>query len=191
MDQLADALRAQGDLIAPLPSNTRFAAQTKTGEREAASETGSYSVRSIEPGDALAYRSILERTSEEDRYCRFFHVVNHFELRDIKRFVEPREDTIGFIAEDGTNPLGVAHAFLLSDASAEVAIVVASDARHHGIGHSLLEHIVAELRARHCETASAVSLSANSAFAHLAKSIGMTPIGAGETTNWTLHITAE
>jgi L-amino acid N-acyltransferase YncA len=78
------------------------------------------------------------------------------------------------------------HAFFISDTCAEVAIVVASDARQHGIGHALIERIVNELRARGCDTACAVSLSTNGAFSHLAQSMGMTPAGAGETTNWTL-----
>jgi hypothetical protein len=69
-------------------------------------------IRPIASSDSESYRSILLRTTPEDLYCRFFHVVDHIEECDIAPFVEPRVDTIGFIAEDGTKPLGVAHAFL-------------------------------------------------------------------------------
>ena len=42
-------------------------------------------IRAIELTDDNAYLSILERTSEEDRYCRFFHVINHFTKENISK----------------------------------------------------------------------------------------------------------
>jgi len=47
-------------------------------------------VRSIVPSDEDAYRAILEDTSAEDRYCRFFHLVDHFDPDEAQRFVETR-----------------------------------------------------------------------------------------------------
>ncbi len=154
-------------------------------------------IRPIEPRDVEAYRSVLERTSEEDRYCRFFHAVNHFELSDVRPFVEPCADMIGFIAEDGRTALGAAHAFYVAPpiaappsaalASAEIAIVVASDARHLGVGRALLEHLIRVLRARHCTNVTAFSLNGNNAFSHLARSVGMVPIGPpAEMMTWSL-----
>jgi len=67
-------------------------------------------VRSIVPSDEDAYRAILEDTSAEDRYCRFFHLVDHFDPDEAQRFVETRPDMIGVIAFDGDSPLGAAHA---------------------------------------------------------------------------------
>jgi GNAT superfamily N-acetyltransferase len=149
-------------------------------------------IRPIAFGDADSYRSILERTSEEDRYCRFFHVVNHFDLSDIRRFVEPRLDTIGLIAEEDGVPYGVAHAFFLSDHSAEIAIVVAGDVRRHGVGHALLERLLGELRSRQFTEVIAMALSVNSSFAHLAASVGMTPSGPLDgMTTWTLSVPVE
>lgn len=146
-------------------------------------------VRAISPSDGDAYRGILERTTEEDRYCRFFHIVNHFDLSDIKRFVDPRPDTIGVIAESGTLALGVAHIFFLSDESAEIAIVVARDARNRGVGKALLENIVELARTRRLTTLIAYAFSLNSAFSHLAHSVGMTPAGSNdETVTWTLAL---
>ena len=58
-------------------------------------------VRSIEPSDEEAYRAILESTSAEDRYCRFFHLVDHFDPDEVHRFVETRPDMIGMIALGG------------------------------------------------------------------------------------------
>ncbi len=149
-------------------------------------------IRPIAPTDSDSYRSILERTTPEDLYCRFFHVVDQAELDDVKPFVELRPDTIGFIAEYESKPLGVAHAFLSPNrAEAEIAIVVARDARRCDVGHALLERLIDELRARKCRVVSAYSLSGNSAFSHLARSVGMRPIGPpSDVMTWTLAASA-
>jgi hypothetical protein len=149
-------------------------------------------IRPIAPTDSDSYRNILERTTAEDLYCRFFHVVDQDELSDVRPFVETRSDTIGFIAEDGSVPLGVAHAFLSSNrAQAEIAIVVARDARRCDVGHALLERLFDELRARECRVVSAYSLSSNCAFSHLARSVGMRPSGPpSDVMTWTLAASA-
>jgi GNAT superfamily N-acetyltransferase len=149
-------------------------------------------IRPIAPTDSASYRSILERTTAEDLYCRFFHVVDAAEIADVKPFVEPRPDAIGFIAEDGTQALGAAHAFFSPDrAEAEIAIVVARDARRCDVGHALLERLIDELRARKCRVVSAYSLSGNSAFSHLARSVGMRPTGPpSDVMTWTLAASA-
>jgi GNAT superfamily N-acetyltransferase len=149
-------------------------------------------IRPILPTDTESYRSILDRTTAEDLYCRFFHVVDHIEACDLKPFVESRPDTIGFIAEDGTKALGVAHAFLTANsAEAEIAVVVARDARRCDIGHLLLERLFDELRARNCHGVCAYALSGNSAFSHLARSVGMRPTGPpSDVMTWTLAATA-
>ncbi|HEY0614844.1 MAG TPA: hypothetical protein VGC96_09405, partial [Candidatus Elarobacter sp.] len=85
-------------------------------------------VRPIEPSDEAAYRAILETTTAEDRYCRFFHRVDHFDPEEIRRFVEARPDMLGAIALEGETPLGAAHAALLDGETAELAVVVARGA---------------------------------------------------------------
>src|SRR5450631_4660990 len=110
------------------PVQTAIGAQAAHAYHErriAARPRRSVRIRPIAASDAAAYVSILERTTPEDRYCRFFHVVNHFSRNEISRFVEPQTDTIAFIAEENSQPLGVAHLFFSSPASAELAIVVA------------------------------------------------------------------
>jgi GNAT superfamily N-acetyltransferase len=149
-------------------------------------------IRPIAPTDSDSYRSILERTTPEDLYCRFFHVVDTEELSNVKPFVEQRPDTIGFIAEDGTKALGAAHAFFSPNCTeAEIAIVVARDARRCDVGHALLERLIDELRVRKCRVVSAYSLSGNSAFSHLARSVGMRPIGPpSDVMTWMLAASA-
>ncbi|GAC1399646.1 MAG: hypothetical protein NVS3B17_04480 [Vulcanimicrobiaceae bacterium] len=147
-------------------------------------------VRKMTPADEAAYLDILARTSDDDRYYRFFHTVTRFERRDIARFVEARSDTIGVIAEQDGRPLGTAHAFLTKDV-AEIAIVVASDSRRRGVARALLARLVAMLQARRVSTLVAYSLNENVGFVNLARSLGMrasrTP-GDGSVLTWTLAI---
>lgn len=131
-------------------------------------------VRPIVASDEDAYRAILEDTTAEDRYCRFFHVVDHFDPDELHRFVEPRSDTIGMIAFDGETPLGTAHAILLDDTAteAELAIVVARGARRSGVGTALIEALVARLRERGVRRVFACALRENHPLENLARRTG-------------------
>ena len=129
-------------------------------------------IRLIRPDDAAAYRSILERTSDDDRYNRFFHSVDALDPADVQRSVERRSDMIGAIAFDGGVALGAGHAALLNDGSAELAIVVAAGSRRRGVGRELLLRLMVELEKRGYMRFVAYSLHGNAAFAHLARSVG-------------------
>jgi GNAT superfamily N-acetyltransferase len=131
-------------------------------------------VRAIVPSDADNYRDILQRTSAEDRYCRFFHTVDHFGGA-VERYVEARTDTIGLIAEKHGRPLGVAHAFFINEGCAEIAIVVARDARYLGVGRRLFDRLIAALQQRECTSIIAYALTQNGAVSNLARSVGMRP----------------
>ncbi len=111
---------------APRPAD-RALHPLKGRPRDLEESTVQHAGAAIEPTDEDAYRAILETTSAEDRYCRFFHLVDHFDPEEVHRFVETRPDMIGVIAHDGDVPLGAAHAALLDDESAELAIVVSRD----------------------------------------------------------------
>jgi GNAT superfamily N-acetyltransferase len=144
-------------------------------------------VRPIEPSDYEDYLRLLEGTSDEDRFCRFFHVVRHFDPRETRRFVESQPDVVGLIAEDGPRKLGVAHGFLLEGAAAEIAVLVSADARRQGVGGALLNRLVPDLRARGCNRIVAYSLAGNAAFASLATAAGLRAESVrGGTVTWTL-----
>lgn len=131
-------------------------------------------VRAITADDADLYRSILERTSDEDRYCRFFHVIDHLAPQHIARFVTPADDMVGFIAlDDKGRALGAGHAILSSPEEGEIAIVVAQDARRAGVGLALMTYLIAALQARGCRRVFACALWENRALANLAKAVGM------------------
>jgi L-amino acid N-acyltransferase YncA len=148
-------------------------------------------VRPIAPSDEAAYLAILETTSAEDRYCRFFHAVDHFDPNEVRHFVEARSDMIGMIAFEETAPLGAAHAALLDEQTAELAIVVASGERHHGVGAALLDALIAELKRRGYQRLIACALRENTPFGTLAKRTGFIIDEAeGGTLRWLLLLGA-
>jgi RimJ/RimL family protein N-acetyltransferase len=146
-------------------------------------------VRPIAPTDEDAYRTILESTTAEDRFCRFFHLVDHFDPEEVQRFVEDRDDTIGVIAFQGTVPLGAAHAVLLDEESAELAIVVARPTRRAGVGTALLDALIARVKARGLRRVVACALRENLPFVHLARRAGFRVDEAeGATQHWVLAL---
>ncbi|HWT04596.1 MAG TPA: GNAT family N-acetyltransferase [Xanthomonadales bacterium] len=149
-------------------------------------------VRSIAPTDEEAYRTILESTTAEDRYCRFFHMVDHFDPEEVQRFVEDRADTIGVIAFEGTVPLGAAHAVLLDEESAEIAIVVARGTRHVGVGTALLDALIARAKERGLRRLVACALRENHPFEHLARRAGFRVDEAdGAAVHWVLPLAVD
>ena len=146
-------------------------------------------VRPIVPSDEAAYRSILERTTAEDRYCRFFHMVDHFDPAEVHRFVEDRADTTGVIAFDGSEPLGAAHGVSIDETSVELAIVVAHDTRRRGVGRALATALIDILTARGFQRLVAISLRENHSFERLARSVGLRVDRAdGDTLHWFLQL---
>lgn len=146
-------------------------------------------VRPIQPDDAANYESILSRTTPQDRYCRFFHVVDHFSPAEVDRFVNLDADMLGYIAiaPDGT-ALGTVHAFLTDGDTAEFAIVVAQDARRRGVGKALFRRLIPELRARGYRQLLGYALAENYALANLAKAVGMQSPGVEATVRtWSLE----
>jgi acetyltransferase len=127
------------------------------------------------PDDEAAYRTILSRTSAEDRYYRFFRPVDVLDANDVHRFVQAGPGLVGFIADSSGRgePLGAAHAALLEDASAELAIIVTDGARERGVGKALMTALITYLRERGYRRIVAHSLQENVAFTRLAQSLGM------------------
>jgi GNAT superfamily N-acetyltransferase len=130
-------------------------------------------VRLIRATDLTNYLTILERTSEEDRYHRFHHVVDAFDPAALRRFVEDRPDMLGVIAFENGEPLGAAHAALIDERCAELAIVVSKDARRRGVGRALALALVFELEKRGYSRFVAHALRDNVGFTHLARSLGL------------------
>jgi GNAT superfamily N-acetyltransferase len=146
-------------------------------------------IRPIAPDDGDAYRMILEDTSEEDRYCRFFHAVDHFEPEFIEESVN-RPDAVGFIAFEGAEPLGTAHAIAIKGGDAELAVIVARNGRRRGVAHALVERTIVEARKRGFRSLVGYALRMNLPFSRLARSFGMIPdpMSDGATVTWRLEL---
>jgi GNAT superfamily N-acetyltransferase len=70
---------------------------------------------------------------------------------------------------------------------AEIAIVVANDARHVGVGRRLFDRLIAALQQRGCTSIIAYAIAQNGAFSNLAQSVGMRPGSSdGGIATWTL-----
>jgi GNAT superfamily N-acetyltransferase len=149
-----------------------------------------FAIRALDAQDSHNYRSILERTSSEDRYCRFFHAVDHFDPHFIEEYVVRRPDMFGFIALDGNRPLGTAHAIAIDAKTAELAILVAADSRRKGVARALVARLTEELRRAGFTSLVAYSLRENTPFARLARAIGMRPdaIVDGSVSTWRLTL---
>ncbi len=146
-------------------------------------------IRPIRPTDTDLFCSILDRTSADDRYCRFLHVVNHFDPDEVRRFCGSGADLIGFIATSNGRALGAVHAYFLDDGSAELAIVVANDARHGGVGRALVERLIDALVQRGCPRLIAYAFCENYAMVSLARSFGMQHAGGDSTVaKWALDL---
>lgn len=148
-------------------------------------------VRPIEPRDEAAYRAILDGTSAEDRYCRFFHHVDHFDPNEVQRFVTPTDDMFGVIAEEGGVAYGAAHAALIDATTAELGIVVTQGARKRGVGSALLAALIGHLKERGFVKLVAISLHGNSAFEALARRVGFTVERADGDALWWVLMLAE
>lgn len=130
----------------------------------------------IAPHHAAAYLSILRRTTDEERFYRFFFTANYFTLASIAPYVTPAINMVGFIALDRMErALGVAHVFVDEDNLAEISILVAHDNRRQGVGRALMERL---LETCGSQRVIANMLIENSPMHELALSMGFKPIGA-------------
>src|ERR1035438_8002512 len=111
-------------------------------------EEAAYTIRDVTTSDVASYRRILIGSSSRDRYYRFFHYVKSFDDEQLHRQLEPCTDVVGVIAMDAVNPLGIAHAFVQPDGSAEFAVIITGNARRRGVAASLFGTIITALQTR-------------------------------------------
>ena len=130
-------------------------------------------IRRLNPDDEEAYRSIFDRTTREDRYFRFFVALDHLDPADVRRAVEDRADSIGYLAMENGRSLGVAHGELLEDGSAELTVLVAKDARRRGVATALIRVTIAHLHELGVQRIVAYSLRENYTFSEFGRSIGL------------------
>ena len=107
-------------------------------------------IRPIRPDDEHRYPRLLEATSREDLYFRFFRAIRSLGHADVARFTQIDYDReMALVAVDGDEIVGVVRAISDPDnARAEFAILVRSDWTGRGLGYSLMSRIIAYCRGR-------------------------------------------
>jgi hypothetical protein len=156
-------------------------------------QEASFTIRYGTTTDVASYRRILLDTSSRDRYYRFFHHVKSFDDAQLRRQLEPCTDAVSVIAQDGVDPLGIAHAFVQPDRSAGFAVIIAANARRRGVAASLFGTIITALHTRGISRLVAFSLADNAPFARFATACGMEskPEDEDGIVAWALDLTTE
>jgi GNAT superfamily N-acetyltransferase len=106
-------------------------------------------IRTAEPGDYEAVKTMHEAMSPDNIYLRFFNASPLSAGREAQRLCrEPRDGYAALLAVSGEQIVGCASYESLKDGNAaEVAFAVADGMHRKGIATLLLEHLV--VRARH------------------------------------------
>ena len=119
---------------------------SETPERVLSRDGVELLVRPIEPADRDGLQRFVRGLSEEARYRRFMHSVTELTESELTRLtVLDHCDNEALIALDDAGELvGVARYFRLKDRreAAEVAVTVADEWQHRGVGTLLLRRLV-------------------------------------------------
>jgi acetyltransferase len=136
-------------------------------------------LRPIRPEDEAQHRSFLEALDPEDIRLRIFYSrrsIEHSELARLTQIDYARE--MAFIATrhiegDGEETLGAVRAAVDPDnIDAEFGVIVRSDTKGSGLGHKLMEKMIAHLRTRGTQRIVGLVLRENTGMLSLAKSLG-------------------
>ena len=130
-------------------------------------------VRPLRPDDAEALFDLHEQVSDEAIRMRFFSVSRHAALAYVDHVLAHPEH-LALVAERQGRLIGLATTEPLSPGRAEVAFLVADDARGHGVGTLLLEHAAALALARGITHLEADVLSENHAMLSVFSDAGFT-----------------
>ncbi len=145
-------------------------------------------VRPLQAGDGTALERLARACDPEDLRLRFFQAIGEGHrplLKQLTRLDPAREVAFIAFAPDDDTPLGVVRLHGDPDGrGAEFAILVRSDAHHHGIGHALMRLIVETARKRGLAAVHGQILPENARMIALARDLGFalatTPEGVVE-----------
>jgi acyl-CoA synthetase (NDP forming)/GNAT superfamily N-acetyltransferase len=130
-------------------------------------------VRQLRPGDARGLHDLHERVSDEAIRLRFFNVARQAAHSYVDHVLSDPE-TLALVAERHGQLIGLATAEPMSTSRYEVAFLVSDDARGHGVGTLLLEHLAALALAQGITTLEADVLTENHAMLTVFSDAGYT-----------------
>jgi len=133
-------------------------------------------LRPIRPEDAPAHRTFLAALDSRDIRFRFFGAVRDFRDETIARWTQIDYDReMAFIATEAGKTFGVVRTITDPDnVRAEFAIVVGSGSQHKGLGHALMQKMIAYTRTRGTETLAGEIMADNDRMLALMRRLGFT-----------------
>ncbi len=167
-------------------------------EQQVDSVLGPLTLRPIRPEDAPAHQAFFHALSPEDVHFRMFGMMRELPPAQLARFTQidyARE--MAFIATRGSSAsaetLGVARVIIDPDNTVgEFAVVVRSDLKGRGLGHILMQRLLAYCRQRGLARVRGVALAENVRMHGLARACGFRlDTGADGTVEMTLELGGE
>jgi acyl-CoA synthetase (NDP forming)/RimJ/RimL family protein N-acetyltransferase len=115
-----------------------------------AADGGTVHLRPIRPDDADGLTGLMDRSSEQTRYYRFFGPMKRLSDKDLHRFTHVDHDKrVAFVVLLGDQVVAVGRYDRYPDTDdAEVAFLVEDAHQGRGLGSVLLEHLAAAARER-------------------------------------------
>jgi acyl-CoA synthetase (NDP forming)/GNAT superfamily N-acetyltransferase len=115
-----------------------------------AADGGTVHLRPITPEDADGIQGLMERSSDQTRYYRFFGPMKRLSDKDLHRFTHVDHDSrVAFVVLLGDELIGVGRYDRYPGTDdAEVAFLVEDAHQRRGLGSVLLEHLAAAARER-------------------------------------------
>lgn len=115
-----------------------------------AADGGTVHLRPITPEDADGIQGLMERSSDQTRYYRFFGPMKRLSDKDLYRFTHvDHENRVAFVVLLGDELIGVGRYDRYPGTDdAEVAFLVEDAHQRRGLGSVLLEHLGAAARER-------------------------------------------
>ncbi|SDG31539.1 bifunctional acetate--CoA ligase family protein/GNAT family N-acetyltransferase [Klenkia brasiliensis] len=115
-----------------------------------AADGGTVHLRAITPEDADGIQGLMERSSDQTRYYRFFGPMKRLSDKDLHRFTHVDHDNrVAFVVLLGDELIGVGRYDRYPGTDdAEVAFLVEDAHQRRGLGSVLLEHLAAAARER-------------------------------------------
>lgn len=145
--------------------------------RTIATSGATFEVRPIKPADLSLYPRFLARVSPEDVRLRFLAPRRHFSDEMLKRLTQLDYDRdIAFVAlEDGGDLAAIARLSCDPERQrAEYAIFVRTDLQGHGLGWSLLHHLIDYARSEKIESIEGIVLAENVKMLAMCREVGFT-----------------
>ncbi|SDO49479.1 bifunctional GNAT family N-acetyltransferase/acetate--CoA ligase family protein [Geodermatophilus sp. DSM 45219] len=142
-----------------------------------AADGGTVHLRPIQPEDADGLVGLMDRSSDQTRYYRFFGPMKRLSDKDLHRFTHVDHDSrVAFVLVLGDQVIGVGRYDRYPGTDdAEVAFLVEDAHQGRGLGSVLLEHLAAAARERGITNFVAEVLAQNNRMVRVFLDAGYTP----------------